>query len=89
MGQKADYDSAHCPRPRADQLSHNAYITNGQRLFRCLPASEGSMLILEDCSTLELILCETDELLQADLSLVKPGVFHEPVLRSQALGVAA
>ncbi|MBK5220509.1 MAG: hypothetical protein JJE35_12105 [Thermoleophilia bacterium] len=88
MGQQTGYDSAHSPRPRADQLIHNAYITDGQRLFRCLPASEGSMLILEDCSTPELILCEADELLQAELRLVRPGFSLEPDLRPRAPVVA-
>lgn len=51
----------------------NSYLTDERRLFRCLPAEQGSMLILEDCQSLELILCEEGELLETDMRLVKAG----------------
>lgn len=47
------------------------------------------MLMIENCNTLELILCETDELLQADLRLVRPGVSPGPDQRHQAPVAAA
>lgn len=64
-------------RPRgadlADQLSNNAYITDGERLFRCVRGHHGVPLMLEDCRTLDLIVCSEEELVESELRLVKPG----------------
>lgn len=57
----------------AHELAHNAYITDGQNLFRCLESCDGEEVMLEDCLSLELILCQVEDLVQADAQLVKPG----------------
>ena len=59
------------------QLHEDAYLTDGTRLFRCLPAEAGPMLMLEDCQSLELFLASVEELLDAELRLVTPGIAIE------------
>jgi hypothetical protein len=56
-----------------DQLSHNAYITDGHRLFRCLEAPEDGEVMLEDCLNLELALFHVADLAEANARLVKPS----------------
>lgn len=57
-----------CP---VGSLRQDSYITDGRRLFRCIFGEEGPMLMLEDCLTLELILCSVTELAEADVRIVK------------------
>jgi hypothetical protein len=52
-------------------LRQDSYITDGRRLFRCIFGEEGPMLMLEDCLTLELILCSLTELAEAEMQIVK------------------
>lgn len=52
-------------------LHQDSYVTDGRRLFRCILGEEGPMLMLEDCLTLELILCSLAELAEADMQIVK------------------
>ena len=59
------------PRLQVARLRNNTYITDGSRLFRCVVGERGSMLMLEDCKTLELILCSVAELAQAEMRIVK------------------
>ncbi len=57
-------------------LTPNAYLTDESRLFRCLSRDrvmrDDEMVLLEDCQTLEAILCPLDELMATDMRLVKP-----------------
>ncbi len=57
-------------------LTPNAYLTDESRLYRCLSRDrvmrDDEMVLLEDCQTLEAILCPLDELVATDMRLVKP-----------------
>lgn len=57
-------------RPVA-KLRHNSCITDGRRHFRCILGERGPMLMLEDCRTLELILCSVAELAETEMRIVK------------------
>lgn len=57
----------------ADQLVHNAYLTDGRSLFRCLGGPGGLAVMLEDCLTLELTLCRLEDLARSGACLVKRG----------------
>ncbi|MBN9622523.1 MAG: hypothetical protein J0H06_06140 [Actinobacteria bacterium] len=61
------------PRPRlaVERLRHNTYITDGRRLFRCILGERGPMLMLEDCRTLELILCSFADLAESEMRIVR------------------
>ena len=59
------------PRLQVARLRNDSYITDGRRLFRCVVGERGPMLMLEDCKTLELILCSFAELAQAEMRIVK------------------
>lgn len=74
------------PRGR---LTANSYLTDGRRLFRCLPAERGSMLMLEDCQSLDLILCEESDLLKANLRLVKAGELDDGAVAQLSAAVPA
>ena len=62
------------PRPGllpVAELRHNSYITDGCRLFRCILSERGPMLMLEDCRTLDLVLCSFAELAETEMRIVK------------------
>lgn len=90
MVNRADFDSTFEGRNlTAGDLEHNAYITDGHGLFRCLESSDGKDVMLEDCLTLELTLCQVGELVRAEARLVKPGnVLAADIERPLPLAVA-
>lgn len=53
-------------------MAPGAYITDEVRLFRCLPSEGDGAVLLEDCLSLEHILCSFEEL-ATGMRLVKPG----------------
>jgi len=53
-------------------LKRNAYLTDESRLFRCL-GRDGSLVLLEDCATLESFAYPADELAATDMRLVVPA----------------
>ncbi len=53
-------------------LRRNAYLTDESRLFRCL-GWDGSLVLLEDCLTLEAFAYPADELTATEMRLVKPA----------------
>lgn len=65
-------ESADARRPcPVGRLRQDSYITDGRRLFRCIVGEHGPMLMLEDCLTLELILCSFAELAETEMRIVK------------------
>ncbi len=52
-------------------LKRNAYLTDESRLFRCL-GRDGSLVLLEDCATLDSFAYPADELAATDMRLVVP-----------------
>lgn len=74
MFSKIQPPSTWLPRtPISELVDDNAYITDGERLFRCMPGEPGPTVILEDCLSLELIVVSRAELDRADMSLVRAG----------------
>lgn len=61
------------PNEIAGQLVHNAYLTDGRRLFRCLESRDGREIMLEDCLTLDLLLCQVEDIERSGIRLVRPG----------------
>lgn len=53
-------------------LKRNTYLTDGSRLFRCI-GWDRSLVLLEDCMTLEAIACSAEELRTAGMRLVQPA----------------
>ncbi len=53
-------------------LRRNTYLTDEHRLFRCL-GWDGSLILLEDCATLEAFAFPADELAAAEMRLVDPA----------------
>lgn len=64
----------HLPRrSRVDfepQVSPGTYLTDGTRLYRCVPSEDPGAVLLEDCVTLECIHCYFDEM--ATMRVVRP-----------------
>ncbi|HET7199007.1 MAG TPA: hypothetical protein VFI86_10090 [Burkholderiales bacterium] len=53
-------------------VRRNSYLTDESRLFRCL-GWDGSLVLLEDCGTLEAFAFPADELAAIEMRLVKPA----------------
>jgi hypothetical protein len=53
-------------------LKSNTYLTDESRLYRCL-GWDGSLVLLEDCATLEAFAYPAEELAATDMRLVKPA----------------
>jgi hypothetical protein len=69
------------------RLEAGTYVTDEQRLFRCLstaPAHEpGATALLEDCLTLEHVVFPLDQLVPESLRIVQPelgGTGLQPVV---------
>jgi hypothetical protein len=64
------------PAALAPYLTPGSYVTDEKRLFRCLSrdpmAGADEMILLEECVTLEVIICAADELAAAHMRLVEP-----------------
>lgn len=57
------------PRQLQARFAPGAYLTDGKRLFRCVPSEDPGAVLLEDCLTLEYIHCYFDEV--ATMRLVR------------------
>lgn len=53
-------------------LKPNTYLTDESRLFRCL-GWDCSLVLLEDCATLESFAYPADELAASEMRLVEPA----------------
>lgn len=53
-------------------LKCNTYITDESRLFRCL-GWDGSLVLVENCATLESFAYPADELAATEMRLVEPA----------------
>jgi hypothetical protein len=42
-------------------MERSVYLTDGRRLFRCLPSEGSGVALLEDCLTLECFHCEFED----------------------------
>ncbi|HVW46977.1 MAG TPA: hypothetical protein VHA76_07990 [Solirubrobacterales bacterium] len=71
MFRARDLDSSPPRRLRVSRLRNGSYITDGRRLFRCILGERGPMLMLEDCRTLELILCSFADLADSQMRIVR------------------
>jgi hypothetical protein len=57
---------------KLEALVMNAYLTDGTRLFRCV-SCEGATALLENCLSLEVVVCSLNELAAAELHRVNPA----------------